>query len=150
MPCCSKEEVCSHEYAKKTEHAVTPEEISELARLWLAEHTVELEAVVSPLKGRPSLGPGYKGLNSLVESNPNVAFEVVLKILHSTHSDSVKAILAAGPLENLIAGFGTALIERIEQTAACDPVFRELLGGVWKGTNNASIWRRIELARGDT
>ena len=124
---------------------MTPEEKIELARLWVVEHSVQLESI----SGSPSLGPGYKGLSSLVESKPDEAFEVILEILLTPQSASVVSILAAGPLENLIENWGPTLIERIETEAGRNPAFRNLLGGVWN-SGTSDVWQRIEAVRGET
>ena len=73
----------------------------------------------------------------------------ILEILSRKPSDTVIAVLAAGPLEDLIDSSGPDFIERIEVQARRDPAFRHLLGGVWR-SSTPSIWARIEAARGGT
>jgi len=107
-----------------------------------------MEADASQPQKRPALGPGHLELGSLVQCNPDVAFEVILEILHAPHGDTVTAILAAGPLENLIGYWGPTFIDRIEIEAMKNPAFRHLLGGVWyNGT--PEVWQRIEAVRSE-
>ena len=61
--------------------------------------------------------------------------------------DKTVAILAAGPLEDLLADNGPEYIERVEELARRDPTFNYLLGGVWRSTMTDEIWRRVRAAR---
>jgi len=72
----------------------------------------------------------------------------ILAILAKQPPDAAIAMLAAGPLEDLIEYAGPQYIDRIEVEARRNPAFRTLLGGVWK-SSTAEVWARIETARGD-
>ena len=62
-------------------------------------------------------------------------------------SDKTIALLAAGPLEDLLAKQGAEFIERVEELARKDPKFNYLLGGVWRNTMTDEIWQRVQTAR---
>lgn len=62
-------------------------------------------------------------------------------------SDKAVAVLAAGPLEDLLAKQGPEFIERVEELARKDPKFNHLLGGVWRNTMTEEIWQRVQAAR---
>ena len=62
-------------------------------------------------------------------------------------SDKAIAYLAAGPLEDLLAGHGPEYIERVEVLARRDPKFNYLLGGVWRNTMTDEVWQRVQAAR---
>ena len=62
-------------------------------------------------------------------------------------SDEVSAILAAGPVEDLLAKQGPEFIERVEELARKDPRFNYLLGGVWRNTMTDDVWQRVQAAR---
>lgn len=62
-------------------------------------------------------------------------------------SDKVIALLAAGPVEDLLAKQGPEFIERVEELARRDPRFNYLLGGVWRNTMTADVWERVQAAR---
>jgi hypothetical protein len=61
--------------------------------------------------------------------------------------DKIVALLAAGPLEDLLAKQGPEFIERVEELARRDPKFNYLLGGVWRNTMTDEIWQRVQAAR---
>ena len=75
------------------------------------------------------------------------AWKAILRILELDPPDEVLAVLAAGPLEDLIDDYGALFIDRIETESRRNPRFRQLLGGVWKGSS-ADIWARVEACRG--
>jgi hypothetical protein len=56
-------------------------------------------------------------------------------------------VLAAGPLEDLLADHGAAIIVRVEEEARRNPRFNLLLGGVWRNSMTHDIWQRVEAAR---
>lgn len=58
-------------------------------------------------------------------------------------SDRAIEMLAAGPLEDLLAGDGENFIDEIEALARKDPKFNDLLGGVWQNAMSDSLWERI-------
>ena len=62
-------------------------------------------------------------------------------------SDKTIAVLAAGPLEDLLAKQGPEFIDRVEELARKDPQFNYLLGGVWRNTMTDEIWQRVQAAR---
>ena len=62
-------------------------------------------------------------------------------------SDKAVSVLAAGPLEDLLAKQGPEFIERVEELARRDPKFNDLLGGVWRNAMSDEIWQRVQAAR---
>jgi hypothetical protein len=62
-------------------------------------------------------------------------------------SDKAVAILAAGPLEDLLANQGAEYIERVEELARRDPKFNYLLGGVWRSSMTDEVWERVQKIR---
>ena len=62
-------------------------------------------------------------------------------------SDKLISLLAAGPLEDLLAKQGPEFIERVEELARKDPRFNNLLGGVWRNTMTDEVWQRVQAAR---
>jgi hypothetical protein len=62
-------------------------------------------------------------------------------------SDRVVSLLAAGPLEDLLAKHGPKFIERVEELARQDQKFNSLLGGVWQNTMTDEVWKRVQAAR---
>lgn len=78
---------------------------------------------------------------------PEVAWRALLEIVKRDLTDDEKALLAAGPLEGLIAWHGEDFIDRVEDEAKRNPKFNHLLGGVWRQDMPLEIWERIERAR---
>jgi hypothetical protein len=59
------------------------------------------------------------------------------------------ALLAAGPLEDLLAHHGELWIDRVEAQAQADPKFNYLLGGVWQNQMTEDVWQRVQAVRRD-
>ncbi|HED35053.1 MAG TPA: hypothetical protein ENJ08_12715 [Gammaproteobacteria bacterium] len=63
-------------------------------------------------------------------------------------NDKVAGVLAAGPLEDLLAKKGEFYINEIETLSRQDPKFKDLLGGVWQNEMSESLWQRVCKTRG--
>lgn len=74
-------------------------------------------------------------------------WQFILAIYKRDLPDKVIAVLAAGPLEDLLAKRGVAFIDRIEELARKDPKFNYLLGGVWRNSMTDEVWQRIQAIR---
>jgi len=77
-------------------------------------------------------------------------WEFILATYTRDLPDEVVAVLAAGPLEDLLTERGPRFIDRVEELARKDPKFNFLLGGVWRNAMNKDIWRRVKSARKQT
>ena len=58
--------------------------------------------------------------------------------------DKMIAVLAAGPLEDLLDKRGEDFIDRIEELARRDPKFTDMLGCVWRNTITDEVWQRVQ------
>lgn len=76
-------------------------------------------------------------------------WKLILAAYAKDMSPRVFAVLAAGPLEDLLCNFGSNYINRIEELARKDPKFNELLGGVWKSSTPDDVWGRVTQLRND-
>jgi len=77
---------------------------------------------------------------------PELAWSSILLVLErigADVSDRRFAVLAAGPLEDLMDNHGEAFIDRVETEAHRNPAFALLLGGVWRSTIPNGVWERI-------
>lgn len=80
----------------------------------------------------------------LALEQPEELWDFILEVLKRDPPDDVIEVLAAGPLEDYIAKLGERVIERVEQQAAGDPKFRNLLGVVWRNSMSDDVWRRVQ------
>lgn len=84
----------------------------------------------------------------LTDSHPDLGLAATDAALAVCETPDDVAVVAAGPLEDLIAQHGAALIDRIEARAAASPRFAYALTGVWpQGQDGTLFWARIEAAR---
>lgn len=74
-------------------------------------------------------------------------WEGILAVVERRPSERVLGMLSAGPMEDLIHYAGSEFVERIEERSRLDPVFRQMLLGVWE-TGSREVWVRVEAARG--
>lgn len=104
----------------------------------------------------PAVGPGDIGDSALDWDLPLNQPEIcwlsilhVLAALSSGRADRRFAVLAAGPLEDLMSHHGNAFIDRVETEAKRSAEFALLLGGVWRSDINSSVWERMQcVAKG--
>jgi len=61
--------------------------------------------------------------------------------------DKVVAVLAAGPVEDLLAKHGGEFIDRVVELARKDPKFNYVLGGVWRSSIADDVWERVQSIR---
>jgi hypothetical protein len=82
-----------------------------------------------------------------LEGNGDLLWRFILAAYKRSLPDKVVAVLAAGPVEDLLAKEGPDYIDRIETLARQDPKFNYLLGGVWRNTMTAEVWQRVIAVR---
>lgn len=82
-----------------------------------------------------------------LESQGESLWRFILAAYKRDLSDRTISVLAAGPLEDLLAKQGHEFIDRVEELARKDPRFNDLLGGVWRNTMTDEIWQRVQAAR---
>ena len=83
-------------------------------------------------------------LYDLTYEKPEQLWLLILKIHHRDQSIAIQQVLAAGPIEDLLAKHGDAFIDRVEVEAGRDPLFAKLLGGVWKNDMSDAVWSRLK------
>jgi hypothetical protein len=75
-------------------------------------------------------------------------WEFIKVVYQMEMADEAWAVLAAGPVEDLLAKAGAQYIDEVEALSRKDKTFRNLLGGVWQNTMPEDIWDRVCQARG--
>jgi len=89
----------------------------------------------------------------LPREQPELCWNVILEIVSRIEpepSNRLFQVLAAGPLEDLLANHGAEFIERVKQPAANDPRFARLLGGVWRNTMTSEVWSAIQASKSES
>jgi hypothetical protein len=115
--------------------------VDALADAWIAFHR-------APKQERDGLFWAWETLDTLVDRDPETGWQVIDLIWRRDQDNGLLADLAAGPVEDLLARHGAAFIERVYLTARREPVFRRLLGGVWRNAISEPVWRRLKEIAG--
>lgn len=132
------EEFRDVDFDAKTLGGKWPQSLEELVQGWLAHWRNE------PKKDEHFWAT--EAAFDLARNEPDWAWRFVLATLDELkpeQDDKVLAVLAAGPLEDLLANHGSEVIARVEDEARRSPRFRELLGGVWKSSMPEEVWQRV-------
>ena len=89
-------------------------------------------------------------LEDLVRQDPDKGWLAILAVLEqipAEPTDALFQVLAAGPLEDLLAKHGPSVLDRVEAEARRNRRFRLLLNGVWRSTIQPDVWARLEKYR---
>ncbi|HTP26247.1 MAG TPA: hypothetical protein VMK12_11375 [Anaeromyxobacteraceae bacterium] len=121
-------------------------QIDSLADAWLRYQTVALTRDERALDGHPDFD-AVMATSALARNQPAAAISFIQGVLCRTEDEELLAILAAGPLEDLLVYHGPEVIERIENLSRNDDKFRQLLFGVWRNEIDSSTWNRLEAIR---
>lgn len=82
----------------------------------------------------------------LREEDPDRAIDLIIEILRIETNSALLALLAAGPLEDVIS---METIDRIEREAYVNKRFHDLLGGVWYYRASDELKARLDALVGD-
>ena len=88
----------------------------------------------------------------LPRKQPELCLAAILEVLSRidvTTPNQLLAVLAAGPLEDLLNHNSEAVVEQVDLLARRDPGFRLLLNGVWDSGINPSILSKLAKYRGN-
>ena len=87
--------------------------------------------------------------SELCEKGPEIIWAAVREILQRGMTDDQKALLAAGPLEDLLSFHGDTFIDRVEQEARENTLFNHLVGCVWRNQMPLEVWERVQKIRNE-
>jgi hypothetical protein len=116
-----------------------PRVCGEIADAWIKYHG-------SSRKRRADDDPDFEAwdrVDALVRADPEAAWQVIQAIWQRDQNDLILANLAAGPVEDLLVHHGRQFIGRVEEMARKEPVFRRLLGAVWRNAIREDVWSRL-------
>ena len=116
---------------------------------WIEHHARELKWSADHVLERQNLHPeAVDRLHSLVVDEPEVAWDLILAIVHANRSDDVMGNLA--PMLGILLEHNPDLfIERLEQLAVSDPYFKELLAWLIPSEPTSPFWSRVRRSAGD-
>lgn len=119
----------------------SPDEIAEeWVRAWSGGETPAI-----------GVGVGASRLDwELPREDPELCLESIMKVLgriEDPFSNRLVAVLAAGPLEDLLAENWGVVVEQMEVLAKRSPEFRFLLNGVWDSTIHPEVLSKLAKYR---
>lgn len=114
-------------------------EIEKIAKAWIEMWSYEVNA---PERDNYEWVEDFE--YEATHEKPENGLKMILEILAHNPNDRVIEVLAAGPLEDLLAYHGETIIEKIEEEAESNKSFANLLGGVWQNMMPNHIWERIQ------
>ena len=120
-------------------------ELNEIAKAWIEMWDIDLE---NPARNKYNWVDDFEF--DAVYYNPELAIDLVLEILKLNPKNEIFEVLAAGPLEQILANHGDSVIERVEELAKTIPEFSRLLGGVWQNAMTSEVWLRVQKVRDRT
>jgi uncharacterized protein DUF6869 len=124
---------------------ISRKKIAALATDWVHYHRLPRKE-----QGNSPYFRAFERLHELVRDEPELAWPVIREIRQIDASGAILANLAAGPVEELLVHHGSEFIERIEALGKDDPVFRKMLGAVWKNRIADDVWGRLKAVAGPT
>jgi hypothetical protein len=111
------------------------------------QESVPIDIIVGDWLAQSLSKEGYPMIMDFNYQQPEVVWSAILKILEHKLTDAQFAVLAAGPVEDLLSDHGPGFIDRVESEAAKNPRFNHLLGGVWRLGMTDDVWDRVQRAR---
>ena len=100
----------------------------------------------------PAIGAGV-GVSrldwELPREDPQLCHESIITVLGRIEGSSSKllAVLAAGPLEDLLAENGSVVVDQVEVLARRSPEFRHLLNGAWDSRIHPEVLSKLAKYR---
>jgi len=111
------------------------------------EDLIEACLLQSASEGNESHEWAFSELVDLVHEQPERAWQIILALTDRARDPDSVALIAAGPMEDLLSEHGPAFIARVEERAAADPKFNHMLGGVWRLEMTQDVRSRLNKAR---
>jgi hypothetical protein len=93
----------------------------------------------------------WETVNDAVRSgNFNRAYEITLLLLKKATTDDELKYVAAGPLEDLVDGYGNRALDRLEQVCDEDSRLQFALSGIWLLPDSAVLqrWQALMIKYG--
>ena len=68
----------------------------------------------------------------LMNKDPEGAWQLILELIPKAENEGILALIAAGPLEDLLNRYPDNFKERVDEMARKDALFRKCLAMVWR------------------
>ena len=91
----------------------------------------------------PDWGWASDRMYSILESVPELAWELIVELIDRAPSDNSLSFFAAGPLEDLLSKDGPDFIERVERRAQTKATFRRAVGMLRRLGMTDDVWARV-------
>ncbi len=121
-----------------------PQDVPEVRDLLLSEPT----RVARSFLGKSHVWV-FEWVMELAQKRPTEALPVVKALVDVAVGDEELAYVAAGPIEDLLAYHGPAVIDTVEHIAREDTRFRRALTGVWRSDIQEEVWNRMRVIVGE-
>ena len=100
----------------------------------------------------PAIGTGVGASRldwELQREDPQLCLESIITVLGRIQGSSSKllAVLAAGPLEDLLVENGSVVVDQVEVLARRSPEFRLLLNGAWDSRIHPEVLSKLAKYR---
>jgi len=114
--------------------------------IWADAYIRVQDAGASLDESHPDYLAAYEFMEKLSGERAEKCWQGILAVVARRPSEHVLGVLAAGLLEDLLDDSGPQFIERIEEQAQRDPIFKHMLTGVWR-SGSPIVWSKLEAAR---
>jgi hypothetical protein len=92
----------------------------------------------------PEWGWASDRMYSILDGAPEIAWEIIVELVHRAPSDGSLSFFAAGPLEDLLSKDGPDFIDRVEERAAVNERFRRAVGMLRRLGMVNDVWARVQ------
>ena len=119
-------------------------ELNKLAETWIRAQHTKLSDQDDEIRWMDDVLTEWMYVD---EESTDLLWRFIQNVYPRDMSDKTISLLAAGPLEHLLAHHGPVYIDQVETLARKDPKFNYLLGGVWRNSMTDDVWERVQKAR---
>jgi Family of unknown function (DUF6869) len=81
----------------------------------------------------------WEGLQQAIESRPNEAWQIILRLVEEADSDDLIGAIGAGPLEDFVGKHGPSFLSQIREEAARNGKLRAALKHGWLTPSENSV-----------
>ena len=78
------------------------------------------------------------------DASPETQLAFVEKAIEMATNEWQLVMISAGPLEDLLAQHGEAIIDTVITKSRQDPKFRKTMTGVWQNAMPENVWARVQ------